>query len=305
MTSGRGIGLRRVVRLLDSGVPFVEGTVVAVGVGVPIPVGYRLAFAPGESDAGPGTVHGGGTVPAAAGPLEGETGIEAVDRALMRGALDAMKAEEARDQRIALDGTMLPARRRYREADAAPGTIEVAWQPHVPAERLVIIGAGHVAVPLCALASTLGYAVTVIDDRARFATPERFPGASEVVVRDMDSAVDAAGITRWTNVVLVTRGHEHDESCLERVAASAARYVGMIGSRRRVMVVHDRLRRAGVPGAALDRVHAPIGLDLGGRTPAEIALAIIAEIVMVRRGGRGGHLSERRPTGVRDGTSLA
>jgi xanthine dehydrogenase accessory factor len=147
------------------------------------------------------------------------------------------------------------------------------------------------------MAATVGYAVTVVDDRARFATPDRFPCAREVMVRDFVDAISAVEITPWTSVVLVTRGHEHDETCLAQVAASPARYVGMIGSRRRVKVVNDRLREVGVPVEALDRVHAPIGLDLGGRSPAELALAILAEVVAVRWGGNGSPLSHARVRG--------
>ena len=249
--------------------------VVASGDGARLPVGHRVAWRPGES-------------------IEGGSGDPAFDRALEHAATVALVGEVPTESCVDREGAPAQMRRRNHGADVASGVVEIAWLPHVPEERLVIFGAGHVAIPLCAMAATVGYAVTIVDDRARFATPERFPAARAVVVGDFVEAIDSVGMTPWTNVVLVTRGHEHDETCLAHVAASPARYVGMIGSRRRVKVVYDRLRAVGVSEAALDRVHAPIGLDLGGRSPAEIALAILAELVLVRRGGTGVRLGGPR-----------
>ena len=270
--SGLGVGLRRIVQLIEEGGPFVQGTVVASGAGAPLPVGYRVAWRPGHL-------------------IEGASGDGALDSALQASAATALAGEKPAESCLGSDGISVPMRRRSHGVDVAPRTLEVSWLPHVPEERLLIFGAGHVAVPLCAMAATVGYAVTVVDDRARFATSERFPLAREVIVRDFVDAIQTMAMTPWTSVVLVTRGHEHDETCLAHVVTSAVRYVGMIGSRRRVKVVHDRLVAAGVASDALDRVHAPIGLDLGGRSPAEIALAILAEIVLVRRGGTGACLS--------------
>ena len=277
-----GVGLRRVLQLLGQGEAIVEGTVVASGEGAPLPVGHRVVWRPGHA-------------------LEGGIGLPHLDGALERGASAAFAGELPDESCFDDQGRALTMRRRSHGAEVAPRTLEVAWLPHLPDERLIIFGAGHVAVPLCTLAATVGYTVTVVDDRARFASPDRFPLAAEVMVRDFVEAVAAVGMTPWTNVVLVTRGHEHDETCLAQVAASPARYVGMIGSRRRVKVVYDRLRDAGVPPEALDRVHAPIGLNLGGRSPAEIALAIISEIVAVRRGGNGHRLSNARLRAVEAG----
>lgn len=269
----RGVDLKRIVELHEEGGPFVQGTVVASGAGAVLPVGYRMAWRAGL-------------------PIEGASGHRALDLALEAAAARTLAGELPGESCVDNDGHSIPMRRRSHGVAVAPRTIEVSWLPHVPEERLAILGAGHVAVPLCTMAAAVGYAVTVVDDRARFATPERFPSAREVIVRDFVEAIGTIGLTPWTSVVLVTRGHEHDETCLAQVASSPARYVGMIGSRRRVKVVYDRLREAGVPESALNRVHAPIGLDLGGRSPEEIALAILAEIVLVRRGGTGARLSQ-------------
>jgi xanthine dehydrogenase accessory factor len=150
-----------------------------------------------------------------------------------------------------------------------------------------------VAVPLVRLATVLGLRTTVVDARPRFASRERFPDVDAVVVDAFRRAIEAQEITPWTYLVLVTRGHEHDEATLQRVVGSPAPYIGMIGSRRRVLLVFQRLAEQGVPQRFVDRIYAPIGLDIGARTPEEIALAILAEIVNVRRGGNAPSLSIR------------
>ena len=158
---------------------------------------------------------------------------------------------------------------------------------HQSREQLVIVGAGHIAVPLAHLGTLLDFDVTVLDDRAEFATDERFDDA--VTVRQSDFAVDPfAGVSigPGTYVALVTRGHRWDFDCLQRLVtlAQQPRYVGMIGSRRRVRAAFRALLDAGVPRAILARIHAPIGLDLEAETPAEIAVSIAAELIAVRRG---------------------
>ena len=172
--------------------------------------------------------------------------------------------------------------------------MEVSLEPMLPPPRLIVVGAGHIAVPLVRYARILGFETTVIDDRERFANRERFPDADEIVVDDFRAAIARQEITPWTYLVLVTRGHEHDEATLRHVVDSPAPYIGMIGSRRRVLLVFQRLAAEGVPEHFIDRIYAPIGLDIGGRWPEEIALAIAAEMVNVRRGGKAQSLSLRR-----------
>ena len=112
---------------------------------------------------------------------------------------------------------------------------------------------------------------------------------------DFAEALQSLRITRATHVVIVTRGHRHDEICLREVIAKPARYIGMIGSRRRTTTIRERLKNEGVAPELLRRVHAPIGLDIGAQTPEEIAVAILAEIVLVRRGGTGLKKSHEGP----------
>jgi len=153
-----------------------------------------------------------------------------------------------------------------------------------PPLQLVIAGAGHIAHPLVAIARTQGWSVVVVDDRAEYAVPTLFPPEVAVICAPFAEVWDRVEVDRSTAVALVTRGHRHDEACLAALAEYEPFYVGMIGSRRRVHAVQERLERRGVAPDFFARVYAPVGLPIGTDTPAEIALAIVAEIVAVWRG---------------------
>jgi len=154
-------------------------------------------------------------------------------------------------------------------------------------QRLLIVGGGHVGLALARLGADVGFSVAVLDDRQEFANPERFPMAAEVYTGDIAATLDGIDIDGRTYVVLVSRGHQQDETALRHAVARGAAYVGMIGSRRRTGTVLNRLAADGFDGEALNAVHTPIGLDIGAETPEEIAVSILAEIVMERRGGTG------------------
>ena len=166
-----------------------------------------------------------------------------------------------------------------------------------PAPRLVVCGAGHVGAALAKLGSLLGYRTTLIDDRAEFLEDGRFPEEQIelVVAEDWQKAVaDAIGNGLGVSVAVVTRGHNEDERCMQAVVRANPDYAGLIGSKRRTSIVIDRLRDKGASEEQLKKIHAPIGLDIGAISPEEVALAIIAEIVAVRRGSAGGSLSAWR-----------
>lgn len=166
-----------------------------------------------------------------------------------------------------------------------------------PAPRLVVCGAGHVGAALAKLGSLIGYHTTLIDDRAEFLQRSKFPeqAIELVVTEDWTSAVrDAIGNGRGVSVAVVTRGHNEDERCMQAVVPANPDYAGLIGSKRRTSIVIDRLRDKGATEEQLKKIHAPIGLDIGAVTPEEVALAIIAEIVAVRRSAAGGSLSAWR-----------
>lgn len=164
------------------------------------------------------------------------------------------------------------------------GQMEVFIEPIEPPPALYIIGAGHVGYYLGKFAHEAGFGVHVIDDREAFANRERFPEAVDVTVEDVPAWLAGAPLPASAYVVIVTRGHRHDLDALRAVVQRDLRYVGLIGSRAKVARVYEALVDEGVEPQRLERVYAPIGLDLGAVTPQEIAVSIVAELIAVRRG---------------------
>ncbi len=161
----------------------------------------------------------------------------------------------------------------------------VAFLPTPPRARLVIVGAGHVGQAVAALAAQVDFDVWVVDDRHQYANAERFPAAQRLIVGPFDEVLPVLGITPHTYTLIVTRGHGHDQEALFHLAPTKAPYVGLIGSRRKIKLIFASLREAGVPEAALARVAAPVGLDIGSQTVAEIAVSIVAELIARRNLG--------------------
>jgi xanthine dehydrogenase accessory factor len=172
------------------------------------------------------------------------------------------------------------------------GKLAVFFEVMPAPPKLIVVGAGHIAVPLVRMAKVLDFHVTVIDDRLLFANRERFPDADEVLVGDMAQMLKDMTITSSFYIVLITRGHKYDEPCLREIIHSTAKYIGLIGSRRRLKACFQRFRdEEKIAEELIQRVYAPIGLDIATETPAEIALSILAEVVKVRRGGKAASLS--------------
>lgn len=161
--------------------------------------------------------------------------------------------------------------------------LEFFLEPVVDQAHLTVFGAGHIAEPLVKIASLLDFRITVVDDREEFLNFDRFPTADQLLLLPYSDYFDSARIRDNDYLVIVTRGHQHDYQVLKRVIDSEASYIGMIGSSRKIKTVYDQLRKDGVSEEKLAGVHAPIGLDIGSETPAEIAVAIAAEIIAVRR----------------------
>jgi xanthine dehydrogenase accessory factor len=150
-------------------------------------------------------------------------------------------------------------------------------------KTLYCFGAGHVAVPTAHLAALVGFRVVVVDDRPEFASAERFPDVDKIsVVEDFDHAFDGLEIDEDSFIVIVTRGHQTDRAVLEQSLKSSAGYIGMISSRRKREAIYEALRTKGVKKEQLESVHSPIGIDIGGETPEEIAVSIVAELIKVR-----------------------
>ena len=151
------------------------------------------------------------------------------------------------------------------------------------APRVFVFGAGHVGAAIARIAAAAGFRVVVIDDRREYADPARFENGIGVLVGDVDAALARYPLTAADAVVIATRGHRNDALILERVATSPAGYVGLLGSRRKKLVVTKGLTTAGVPARALKRVRVPVGLAIGAVTPEEIAISVVAELIAWRR----------------------
>lgn len=150
---------------------------------------------------------------------------------------------------------------------------------------LILCGAGHLSYHIARYASSVHFRVVVWDDRRQYADRPRFPEADEIIVADFARVPCEIRVDRRSYVVIVTRGHKHDEMVLEQVLKTDAKYVGMIGSRRKTRTIMDRLRQRGIPAQSLERVFSPIGISIGAVTPEEIALSIVCELVKIRRLG--------------------
>ena len=171
-------------------------------------------------------------------------------------------------------------------------TLEIFIEPARPEPRLLVAGSGYVAQALARLAGPLGWRVGMVDDRSEFTRSADLPSSVEIAVADIATWLKERDPDQMTAVVIVTRGHRIDEEALRAALATNAGYIGMISSPSKVRAIFRRLLRANVSRDELERVHAPIGLDLGAETPDEIALSIAAELLQWRRGGTGQPLRE-------------
>ena len=164
------------------------------------------------------------------------------------------------------------------------GQMDVYIEPIEPSPELYIIGAGHVGFHLARVAHEVGFNIHVVDDREKFANADRFPTAAEIVVDDIPAWIARTQLPPHAYAVIVTRGHTNDLEALRALAPRELRYLGLIGSRAKVARIYDELSRGDMSADALDRVHAPIGLDIGAVTPQEIAVSILAELIAVKHG---------------------
>ena len=205
-----------------------------------------------------------------------------IEAAVRAEAPEAFRRHGVETLFLAPDG----ARLSRQEAVNRP-SYKVMLEVHERPARLLIIGGGHIGKALAVIGNLCGFSVEVVDDRAEYANQERFPEADRVTAGRFDEVLQGYPIDGNTYIVCVTRGHRHDEMSLALVVDSPAAYVGMIGSKRRVAAVLQHLVEDGAEAEHVARVRTPIGLDIGAETPEEIAVAIMAEIILERRGGSG------------------
>jgi len=205
------------------------------------------------------------------------------------GTLEAKVIEEARQ--VLSEGKPRFLHYDLNEKDAEElgmvcgGEVSLFVEPILTAPRLVLVGAGHISQCISYNMKLLDFRTTVIDDRAEFACRELFPEADDLIAGDIGENLENLNINENTYVVIVTRGHKHDQLALEKVIDSRAAYIGMIGSKRKIKTIYDNLENKGISREKLNRIHAPIGLDLGGNRPGEIAISIVAELIQIRYKG--------------------
>ena len=161
---------------------------------------------------------------------------------------------------------------------------EMFFEPFAPSPRCILMGAGHVAQHVAPLMASVGFDVLVADDRQQFANSERFPTAHETIAEDWELIFQRIDPDPSDHIVIVTRGHKEDMTVLRWAVQTSAGYIGLIGSRRKVLSIYTALVEEGIPRERFDRVHAPIGLEIGALTPEEIAVSVAAELISVRRG---------------------
>ena len=212
------------------------------------------------------------------GSIAGTIGGGCVEAEVWQAAREVMEEEKPRSLTFNLNNNP-----KYDTGLVCGGTLEVFIEPVLPPALLYIFGAGHVAYSLYKVATTAGFEVTVIDDRESYANPERFPEAREVIADDFDAVTARLTVPEGSYIVIVTRGHRDDMRVLRWAVNMRARYLGMIGSKRKTISIYKELEKEGIAAEKFAGVHAPVGLEIGAVTPEEIAVAIVAEMIAERR----------------------
>jgi xanthine dehydrogenase accessory factor len=286
---------RQAISLLDGGQHVALVTVAAATGSTPGKPGFKmLVYDGGKSIAG--TV-GGGLIEAKM--------IDEAARMLDRPARRTFRFElaGAADDEKGICGGSIELVIETLDATALPLLAERARAAEESLTRspmVILCGAGHVSYYIARYARGVHFRVTVCDDRSEYANPQRFPDVDEIVVEEVERTFDRIQIDDRSYIVIVTRGHTYDTVTLEQALKTPARYIGMIGSKRKTLTILEKLRARGVPQEQLDRVYSPIGLSIGAVTPEEIALSVVCELVKIRRLGDGppvGHMTLSRREG--------
>lgn len=212
------------------------------------------------------------------GSIVGTIGGGCVEAEVWQAAREVMEEEKPRSLTFNLNHDP-----KYDTGLVCGGTLEIFIEPILPPALLYIFGAGHVAYNLYKVAKIAGFDVVVVDDRESYANADRFPDAREIIADDFEAVTKRLVVPEWSYIVIVTRGHRDDMRVLRWAVDASARYLGMIGSRRKTISIYKELEKEGIPADKLSQVHAPVGLEIGAVTPEEIAVAIVAEMIAVRR----------------------
>jgi xanthine dehydrogenase accessory factor len=213
------------------------------------------------------------------GSIVGTIGGGCVEAEVWQAAKEIMQTEKPQTLTFNLNNNP-----KYDSGLVCGGTLEIFIEPVMPVSTLYIFGAGHIAWSLYKVARIAGFEIVVVDDRETYANRERFPEARDVYADEYEQVMAQLAPTESSYIVIVTRGHRDDMRVLRWAAETPARYIGMIGSQRKVIAIYKELEKEGVAAEKLARVYAPVGIDIGAITPEEIAVAIVAELIAIRRG---------------------
>ncbi len=213
------------------------------------------------------------------GSIVGTIGGGCVEAEVWQAAKEIMQTEKPQTLTFNLNNNP-----KYDSGLVCGGTLEIFIEPVMPVSTLYVFGAGHIAWSLYKVARIAGFEIVVIDDRESYANRERFPEARDVYADEYEQVMAQLAPTESSYIVIVTRGHRDDMRVLRWAAETPARYIGMIGSQRKVIAIYKELEKEGIAAEKLARVYAPVGVDIGAITPEEIAVAIVAELIAIRRG---------------------
>ena len=250
---------QEIVRLRQRGEPAALATVISTKGSTPRQVGAKML------------VKGDGSI------------IESIGGGLMEAKVIQKAKEIIRSGKAEILSLKLTQEEAGEEGALCGGQMEVFIEPLIPGERLFIFGAGHISYFLAPMASAVGFQLTIVDDREEFANKERFPQADQLIVDEFARATKEISPNELSYIVIVTRGHAYDEQVLHWALSTKARYIGMIGSQSKVRTIFNNLQGKGITKEELKKVYAPIGLDIGAQSPAEIAVCILAQLIEIRR----------------------
>jgi xanthine dehydrogenase accessory factor len=212
------------------------------------------------------------------GSMAGTIGGGCVEAEVWNAARDVIQTEKPRHLKFSLGQDAA-----YDHGLICGGQLEVFVEAIVPQPKAFVFGAGHISKSLCQVATLAGFAVTVIDNRELYANRQRFPESEQVMAEEYEDVFPKLDIRDTSYIVIVTRGHRDDMRVLKWAVTTQARYISMIGSKRKVIGVVKELEKEGIPKSALERIYAPMGFEIGAITPEEIAVSVVAEMIAARR----------------------
>ena len=212
------------------------------------------------------------------GSMAGTIGGGCVEAEVWNAAREVIETEKPRHLSFSLGQEAA-----YDNGLICGGQLDVFVEPIVPQPRAFIFGAGHISKSLSKVATLAGFATVIIDDRESFASRDRFPEADEVRAGEYEQVFPELDVNETGYIIIVTRGHRDDMRVLRWAVGTTARYIAMIGSKRKVINVIKELEKEGIPREAFERIFAPMGFEIGAVSPEEIAVSVVAEMIAVRR----------------------